>query len=79
MTRPRTFAIAAVLIVQRVAFGIALADRPALLVASLLVVLGTQLFALGLLGELVIFTHARELKDYQVARVLSFPKSRVTE
>ncbi|MFO1426689.1 MAG: glycosyltransferase [Steroidobacteraceae bacterium] len=70
---------AAVLIVQRVAFGIALADRPALLVASLLVVLGTQLFALGLLGELVIFTHARELKDYQVARVLSFPKSRVTE
>jgi hypothetical protein len=32
-----------------------------------------QLFALGLLGELIIFTHARELKDYQVDRVIEFP------
>ncbi len=26
--------------------------------------LGLQLFALGLLGELIIFTHAREMKDH---------------
>ena len=74
-----TFAIGilwtAILIVQRIAFGQALADRPALLVASLLVVLGMQLFALGLLGELIIFTHARDLKDYQIARVISSPRS----
>jgi glycosyltransferase involved in cell wall biosynthesis len=63
---------AAILVIQRLFFAEPLADRPALLVASLLVVLGTQLFALGLLGELIIFTHARELKDYQVARVISF-------
>ena len=74
-----TFAIGAlwtaVLVVQRLAFDQALADRPALLVASLLVVLGMQLFALGLLGELIIFTHARDLKDYQIARVISSPRA----
>jgi hypothetical protein len=43
-----------------------------LLLASLLVVLGLQLFALGLLGELMIFTHARGLKDYQIERVIHF-------
>jgi len=49
-----------------------LAERPALLLASLLVVLGLQLFALGLLGELLIFTHARGLKDYQIESVIQF-------
>ena len=47
-----------------------LADRPALLLSSLIVVLGLQLFALGLLGELIIFTHARNIKDD--AEVISF-------
>ena len=63
-----------VLVVQRLWFGQALAERPALLLASLLVVLGMQLFALGLLGELIIFTHARHLKDYQVAEVIQFTR-----
>jgi hypothetical protein len=53
-------------------FWPALAERPALLLASLLVVLGLQLFALGLLGELMIFTHARTIKDYQIERVIQF-------
>jgi glycosyltransferase involved in cell wall biosynthesis len=66
-------AITAVLVVQRALFGQPLADRPALLLSSLLVVLGLQLFAIGLLGELIIFTHARDIKDYQVDRVISFP------
>ena len=58
------------LVLDRVFLGQALAGRPALLLSSLLVVLGLQLFALGLLGELIIFTHARDLKDYQVERVI---------
>lgn len=74
-----TFAIggvaAAVLIAQRLLLGQPLADRPALLLACLFIVLGVQLFALGLLGELIIFTHARNLKDYQVAEIISFPRS----
>jgi hypothetical protein len=42
------------------------------LLASLLVVLGLQLFAIGLLGELIIFTHAGHVKDYQVDEVIEF-------
>jgi len=61
------------LVVDRVFLDHPLADRPALLLSSLLIVLGLQLFALGLLGELIIFTHARDMKDYQVDRVLEFP------
>jgi glycosyltransferase involved in cell wall biosynthesis len=65
--------VTAWLILDRLAFGTALADRPALLLSSLLIVLGLQLFAIGLLGELIIFTHARELKDYQIDKVVEFP------
>jgi hypothetical protein len=60
----------AVLVVQRLVFDVALADRPALLLSSLLLVLGVQLFALGLLGELIIFSHAKEIKDYKVAHII---------
>jgi glycosyltransferase involved in cell wall biosynthesis len=64
-----------VIVVQRLWFSQSLAERPALLLASLLVVLGMQLFALGLLGELMIFTHARQLKDYQIADIVQFPQA----
>jgi len=64
----------ALLVVQRLFFAQALADRPALLLSTLLIVLGLQLFALGLLGELIIFTHARNLKDYQIAEVIHFAR-----
>jgi len=61
------------LVIDRLVFQHSLANRPALLLSSLLVVLGLQLFALGLLGELMIFTHARGMKDYQVDRVIEYP------
>jgi glycosyltransferase involved in cell wall biosynthesis len=74
-----TFAFGALavtwVVIEKLFFGQALADRPALLLASLLVVLGLQLLALGLLGELMIFTHAKGLKDYQVERVMQFGPS----
>src|SRR5690606_22289910 len=70
------FALGSILItymvVERLFFGEGLSDRPALLLASLLVVLGLQLFALGLLGELVIFTHAKDIKDYKVDEIIEF-------
>lgn len=74
-----TFAIGAALItylgVERFFFDERLADRPALILAALLIVLGMQIFALGLLGELIIFTHARGLKDYRVEQVIHYPES----
>ena len=72
-----TFGVGALLltylVIDRLVFRNPLADRPALLLSSLLVVLGLQVFALGLLGELIIFTHARGIKDYQVDEVISYP------
>jgi glycosyltransferase involved in cell wall biosynthesis len=47
------------------------AGRPLLLFGVVALVLGVQLFALGLIGELIIFTHGRELKEYSVAEVVS--------
>jgi len=70
------FAIGALLVtwlvIERLFFGQGLTQRPALLLSTLLVVLGLQLFALGLLGELIIFTHARQVRDYQIDSVVSF-------
>lgn len=54
---------------QKLVLGEALSDRPLLLLGSLLVVLGVQLFALGLVGEIIIFTHARDIKDYAVEEI----------
>jgi glycosyltransferase involved in cell wall biosynthesis len=65
--------ITAWLVIDRLFLDHALGGRPALLLSSLLVVLGLQLFALGLLGELIIFTHAREMKDYKVDRIIEYP------
>ena len=42
-----------------------------MLLSALLLVLGVQIGALGLLGELIIFTHARSLKEYRVERIVN--------
>lgn len=60
-----------VVVFERLFLSTPLADRPVLLLSSLLVVLGLQLFALGLLGELIIFTHARDLKEYTIEKIVN--------
>jgi glycosyltransferase involved in cell wall biosynthesis len=49
-------------------FG-AIAGRPLLILGALCMILGAQLFSIGLLGELLIFTHSHEA-DYQVHEIL---------
>jgi glycosyltransferase involved in cell wall biosynthesis len=70
-----TFLLGAVfltyVVFERLFFDVNLADRPALLLSSLLVVLGLQIFALGLLGELIIFTHARDMKEYTIEKIVN--------
>ena len=63
------------LVFERLVFSESLAGRPALLLSALIVVLGLQLFALGLLAELIIFTHARHIKDYQGAQIIQYPRA----
>lgn len=71
--------ILTVLVFQRLFLEMPLADRPALLLSSLLAVLGLQLFSLGLLGELIIFTHARSLKEYKIAEIIEAGDQDVTD
>jgi Glycosyl transferase family 2 len=54
----------------RLVYGVELADRPALVLAVLLVVLGIQIIALGLIGELVIFASGRRIKEHSIERIL---------
>jgi glycosyltransferase involved in cell wall biosynthesis len=58
------------LVFVRLVFGIGLADRPALILSSLLVVLGIQIIAVGLIGEIITFAYAREIKDYKIERIV---------
>ncbi len=54
------------LIYVKLIVGHAIGHRPLLLLAVLLIVVGIQVASIGLLGELMIFTHARELQDYVI-------------
>lgn len=60
-----------VLITQRLFFNQALGQRPALLLAALLVVLGVQIFALGLIGEIIIYAHARRIREYTIEKIIN--------
>lgn len=60
-----------ILVIQRLLFDQALAQRPGLLLATLLIVLGVQIFALGLIGEIVIYTHAREIREYTIEEIIN--------
>jgi glycosyltransferase involved in cell wall biosynthesis len=54
--------------VQRL-LGTPLADRPILILATLLLGLGVQAFTIGFLGELLLYFHVRELRDYRIAEI----------
>ena len=62
--------ITAYLGIMRILGMTALKDRPLLLFGILLIVLGIQIFSAGLVGELIIFSHAKDLKDYRVEEIL---------
>lgn len=65
------FLILLYLLFIKIFLGGALAGRPILLLGTLLVVLGVQVFAIGLVGEIIIFTHAKDIKEYTVDRIIN--------
>ncbi len=64
------FLLDLIAVVQRAVLEQGIADRPILLLGVLLMVLGVQTLSLGLVGEIIIFTHARHVREYQVAEVI---------
>lgn len=61
------------LVVARLLFDVPLVDRPALVLSTLMIVLGIQIISVGLIGEIVAFTYAKDMKDYRVERVVEPP------
>lgn len=68
--------VAGYLTVEKLAFGVALANRPALLLAVLLMVLGAQFVAMGLLAELQARTYyeAQGKRIYAIRKITSRAK-----
>lgn len=64
------FLLDLIAVVQRAVQEQGIADRPILLLGVLLMVLGVQTLSLGLVGEIIIFTHARNIREYQVAEII---------
>jgi glycosyltransferase involved in cell wall biosynthesis len=48
-----------------------IAGRPLLLLGALSLVIGLQMIGIGLIGEMIIFTHANDIKEYSIERIVS--------
>ncbi len=47
-----------------------IAGRPLLLLGALSLVIGIQMIAMGLIGEMIIFTHAGDIKEYNIEEII---------
>jgi len=47
-----------------------IAGRPLLLLGALSLVIGIQMIAMGLIGEMIIFTHAGDIKEYNIEAII---------
>jgi len=59
-----------VVVVQRLILNVPLEERPVLILSSLLVAVGLQVLAIGLIGELIVFINARSMRQYRVREVV---------
>ena len=62
--------ITAYLFFLRLFMSVALTNRPSLLVGILLMVFGIQTLSLGLVGELILYSHAKEISDYYIEEII---------
>jgi len=62
--------ISAVTLYQRLFSSIGLSERPLFLVGVLLALIGLQTFFIGLVGEIIIFTHMTSDPDYKIEVII---------
>ncbi|MBM4060018.1 MAG: FemAB family PEP-CTERM system-associated protein [Planctomycetes bacterium] len=63
--------LAAVPLYEKLVLGEGLTDRPAFVIGAILAAFGVQLIGFGLVGEIIIFTQAPNLRDYKVEDVVA--------
>jgi glycosyltransferase involved in cell wall biosynthesis len=66
-------AILAYVLWQRIFTDAGLYGRPVFLLAVMLVVLGVQIVGFGLVGEIIIYSQARNLRQYRIERIYESP------
>lgn len=54
--------------IQKIFMGYSIGDRSLLILAILILVLGVQTASVGLLGEIIVFTHGRHRKAYTIEK-----------
>jgi glycosyltransferase involved in cell wall biosynthesis len=59
------------LFVYRILGLISIAGRPMLLLGTMLLIIGVQMISIGLLGEMIIYTHAKEIKEYNIEEIIN--------
>ncbi len=59
-----------VIFIQKFAHGFPVGDRPSLLLAVFFMVAGAQAASVGLLGEIVVFTHGRKKKEFVIEKII---------
>ncbi len=64
------FLICLYLSVMKLVDPMPLSNKPMLVLGVLFMILGIQVGSIGLIGEIIIFTHARDLNDYKVKEIL---------
>ncbi|MBK8977551.1 MAG: FemAB family PEP-CTERM system-associated protein [Planctomycetes bacterium] len=57
-------------IVQKIVENESLKDRPIFVLGAILVAFGVQLIGFGLVGEIIIFTQAGQMRDYKIDELL---------
>ena len=55
---------------QKFILGYSIGNRPLLLLAIVFMVLGIQAASVGLLGEIIAFTHGRHRKEYNIEKII---------
>lgn len=60
----------AYLILLRLVGSVSLSNRPLFLLGILMMVFGIQTFSLGLIGELIIYCHSKELESYKIDEII---------
>jgi len=68
------FGICLYLAILKFGFHQAIGGRPMFLLGVLMIVLGVQILGFGLVGEIIIFSQARNLKEYRIERIYDRPK-----
>jgi glycosyltransferase involved in cell wall biosynthesis len=56
-----------------------IAGRPLLLLGILLFIIGIQMIAIGLLGEMIIYTHASDIKEYNIEEIVRGDKEEIDD